>query len=67
MYYQCGSDLESRFINEQENQSSLSGLKWDCIYEDGRGRLKEFLFLFHDEIVKICADCVQGLPSEKPP
>nr|WP_320009410.1 hypothetical protein [uncultured Desulfobulbus sp.] len=56
--------VESRSINDEENHYLRSGLLRDSIYCKIKGKQKEYIFLFHNEIIKVVADSLKELPGE---
>lgn len=57
--------IESRFVNDEENEYLRSGLMRDAIYEKDKGKQREYLFLFHNEVIVATADSLQELPGEE--
>ncbi|MDD2468981.1 MAG: hypothetical protein PHI97_33850 [Desulfobulbus sp.] len=58
------SAVESLSINDDENRYLHSGLMRDTIYVKKKGKQKEYIFLFHNEIIKVVADSLEELPGE---
>jgi len=56
--------VESHSINDEENHYLRSGLMRDSIYVKTKGKQKEYIFLFHNEIIKVIADSIKELPGE---
>ena len=57
--------VESHSINDEENHYLRSGLMRDSIYVKTKGRQREYIFLFHNEIIKVIAKSLKELPGEE--
>ncbi|WP_321492844.1 hypothetical protein [uncultured Desulfobacter sp.] len=64
MKFSGARGIESSSINDEKNHFLRSGLVRDSIYVKTKGGKKEYVFLFHNEVIKITADSLVEIPGE---